>query len=130
LDNPNLDSPQELEACNDFKKFIDSNGNIIREMSEDGLYYAIYGENKNDNNTKIIKIESEHFWNMNHKLVNVIEFINPIHAGDGIWDEEYGKYIENQDEEEAIEDIEDIEDEENNYDDEYDESDLNINKLC
>jgi ubiquitin-protein ligase len=47
LDNPNLDSPQELEACNDFKKFIDSNGNIINKSELIKLVDSKYSRNLN-----------------------------------------------------------------------------------
>jgi hypothetical protein len=33
--------------------------------------------------------ESQKFWELSHKNVISIEFNNPIHNGDGIWDEEY-----------------------------------------
>ena len=63
---------------------------------------------------------------MNHKLVDVIEFENPIHSGDGYWDEDHEKDHENQDDDL----IDELEEEEGIYDDDYDESEINNNKLC
>ena len=68
-------------------KFIDKNGNIICEISENGFLFAIEGES--DEATDSIKDESQKFWEMNQSNVNSIEFNNPIHNGDGIWDEDY-----------------------------------------
>jgi len=70
-------------------KFLDENGNIICEISEDGFLYAIEGES--DDASDSIKDESQKFWEMAQSKVNSIEFNNPIHSGDGIWDEDYNE---------------------------------------
>ena len=68
-------------------KFLDKEGSIMCEISENGLVFAINGEI--DNETDKIKDESQKFWELSHKNVISIEFSNPVRSGDAIWDEEY-----------------------------------------
>jgi hypothetical protein len=84
-------------------KFIDKNGNIICEISEDGFLFAIEGES--DKASDSIKDESQKFWEMNQSNVNSIEFNNPIHSGDGIWDEEYQDDSEDDSEDDEFENV-------------------------
>jgi hypothetical protein len=93
-------------------KFIDKNGNIICEISEIGFLFAIEGES--DEASDSIKDESQKFWEMNQSNVNSIEFNNPIHNGDGIWDEDYQ---------------DDSEDEEVDDEEEYENANINILSL-
>ena len=109
----NYDNQQIIDQYDDNNlnynvKFIDIEGNIICEISEDGLKYAIEGDIQTE--SEQMKEESQIFWEMNQSKVNSIEFNNPIHAGDGIWDVEY---------DEVSDDDEDEEDEDDN-DNEYD----------
>jgi hypothetical protein len=99
-------------------KFLDENGNIICEISEDGFLYAIEGES--DDASDSIKDESQKFWEMTQSKVNSIEFNNPIHNGDGIWDEDYDEDSDNSDNS----DNEDNEDNDEDY-----EINKNINIL-
>jgi len=104
------------EINNDYTiKFIDKNGNIICEISENGFLFAIEGES--DEASDSIKDESQKFWEMNQSNVNSIEFNNPIHSGDGIWDEDYQDNSDDSDDSEVEED------------DEYENANTNVNIL-
>ena len=85
-------------------KFLDENGNIICEISEDGFLYAIEGES--DDTSDSIKDESQKFWEMAQSKVNSIEFNNPTHNGDGIWDEDYNEDSDDSDNSDNSEDEE------------------------
>jgi hypothetical protein len=90
-------------------KFVDINGNILAEISEDGLIYAINGDVNSE--TDEVKEESQKFWELSHKNIISIEFNNPIHNGDGIWDEEYQEdEVNTDDEKDSIDSDEDYED--------------------
>jgi len=77
-------------------KFINDDGEIVAEITETSLQYAIVSDN--DNATEKMKQESEKFWDMNHEKIMVIEFNNPIHNGDAEWDEDYESEYESDDE--------------------------------
>ena len=77
-------------------KFINDDGEIIAEITETSLYYAILSDNEDA--TEKMKQESEKFWDMNHEKIMVIEFNNPIHNGDAEWDKDYESEDESEDE--------------------------------
>jgi len=69
-------------------KFFDSKGDLVLAIPETALNYAIFGKDVDDvSNT--IKEYSQDYWEMNHSTVEVIEFTNPSHKGEVIWDHEY-----------------------------------------
>jgi len=70
-------------------KFITGDGSLLCEISENGLIYAISGDSGNETENQVINEESQKFWEMNHDDIISIEFANPIHNGDAIWDEDY-----------------------------------------
>jgi hypothetical protein len=106
----NYNNQKNVEEIKNYTlKFLDKEGNIICEISEDGFLYAIEGES--DDASDSIKDESQKFWEMTQSKVNSIEFNNPIHSGDGIWDEDHN----------------DDSDDSDNSDDEQDEEETNAN---
>jgi hypothetical protein len=106
----NYNNQKNVEEIKNYTlKFLDKEGNIICEISEDGFLYAIEGEL--DDASDSIKDESQKFWEMTQSKVNSIEFNNPIHSGDGIWDEDHN----------------DDSDDSDNSDDEQDEEETNAN---
>jgi hypothetical protein len=79
-------------------KFYDSNHNLIIEVTENGLYFAITGQTLiNSEITETIKNDSEKFWNIIHSNIKLIEFTNPIRFGDAEWDEDYKEDSEEED---------------------------------
>lgn len=108
----NYNNQKNIEEINDnyTLKFLDKEGNIICEISEDGFLYAIEGESEETSDS--IKDESQKFWEMTQSNVNSIEFNNPIHSGDGIWDEDYQ---------------DDSDDSDNSEDEEEDDEEENVN---
>jgi hypothetical protein len=95
--------------------FIDKKGKKMYEMYENSLKYAIFGEITESIDTidSMIKNEAEKFMSMVHSEIDIIEFTNPVRAGEAYWDDEYD-----------VEDVEDAEDAED-YDD---ISECNYNK--
>lgn len=70
--------------------FNDNDGNTIIEISEDGLYFAITGNVKNNGDiTESLKNDSQKFWEITHSLVKHINFTNPVRMGDAEWDDDY-----------------------------------------
>ena len=111
LDYNNQIDVNETDTTKYNIKFIDIDGNIMCEISEDAVVFAITGEI--DNETDAIKEESTKFWELSHKKVISIEFNNPIHKGDGIWDNEYHTdYVSDLDSDEDQEDHGDVSDDE------------------
>jgi len=97
-------------------KFSDSDGKCIIEISESGLFFAIVGTPKNEDDpiTDVMKHDSGLFWEITHANVKLIEFENPNHIGQAMWDEEYE--AEDDSEDEADDELEDeSEEEETNY---------------
>ena len=82
-------------------KFINDDGEIVAEITETSLQYAIVSDDENA--TEKMKQESEKFWDMNHEKIMVIEFTNPIHNGDAEWDEDYESVNESDNESDASE---------------------------
>jgi hypothetical protein len=109
----NYNNLKDIDDTDDIEytvKFVDKDGNIMCEISEDGLTFALNGET--DNETDKLKEESQKFWELSHTKVYTIEFNNPCRLGDGIWDEEYEE--NNSEDEEDANDADDEEVEENN----------------
>lgn len=72
--------------------FNDGEGNTIIEISEDGLYFAITGNARNNSDiTDSMKNDSQKFWEITHSTVKYINFTNPVRMGEAEWDENYEK---------------------------------------
>jgi hypothetical protein len=72
--------------------FNDCDGNTIIEISEDGLYFAITGNARNNSDiTDSMKNDSQKFWEITHSNVKYINFTNPVRMGEAEWDENYEK---------------------------------------
>ena len=112
----NYNNQKNVEEIKNYTvKFLDKEGNILCEISEDGFLFAIEGESNDASDS--IKDESQKFWEMTQSKVNSIEFNNPIHSGDGILDEDY------------YEDSVDSDNSDDNDDDEDEDENANVNIL-
>jgi len=71
--------------------FFDKSGKKMYEMYENSLKYAIHGEIIESINTtdSMTKTEASKFMSMIHSDVDIVEFSNPVRAGEAYWDEEY-----------------------------------------
>jgi hypothetical protein len=68
-------------------KFYNKKREIMLNISEAALKYAIFGQDINNNNyvsDSIIKY-FENYWDMCHEFVTVIIFTNPAREGEAIW---------------------------------------------
>jgi hypothetical protein len=66
--------------------FIDSKGNTLLTITENALSFALFGtENEIDTISDDIKEYSQKYWEMDHNIIEVIEFNNPSHAGEVLW---------------------------------------------
>jgi len=84
--------------------FLNYKGDLVLSIPESGLLYALFGEDINETITDSMKEYSHKYWLMDQETIQVIEFNNPIHPGEAVWDREY--YENNQeDNEDEIEQI-------------------------
>ena len=80
---------------NDYSvNFRDYKGNNILTIYESSLLFAILGNEITNPITDSIKEDSHKFWLMDSDEVHIIEFNNPLHPGEAVWevnenDEEY-----------------------------------------
>ncbi len=89
--------------------FIDEKGKILLEIKEKSLFFAIFGttdDSENDGVDENTKDESQSFWELDHNIVDSIEFENAAHKGTGIWDEAYEEDDDDEEEEEGEEEDE------------------------
>jgi hypothetical protein len=103
--------------------FYDSKGDIVLTIPESGLTFAIFGadEDTNSNISESMKEYSQKYWEMNHKKIQIIEFDNPSHPGEAIWDPDYNPELEiDQDSDEDYNPEDDAEDAEDAENEEYD----------
>lgn len=94
--------------------FSDVDRNVIIEISESGLHFALTGSSNselNNNITDEMKNDSEKFWEITHANVKLIEFTNPVRMGEADWNENY---------------VEDYDSDDESQDDLDDESNANV----
>ena len=80
---------------NDYNvNFRDYKGDIILSIPETSLLFAIIGDEIKNSITDRMKEDSHKFWLIDNEKVHIIEFNNPLHPGEAVWevnenDEEY-----------------------------------------
>jgi len=74
--------------------FYNSKGDTVLTIPESSLKFAIMGEDDDTNITENMKEYSQKYWEMDHKKIQIIEFNNPSHAGEAIWDPDYNPELE------------------------------------
>jgi hypothetical protein len=90
--------------------FMDSEGEIVLEITEKLLHFALHGAN-GEPITSDMSEASSNFWSMKHNEIEIIEFNNPCRFGEATWDSEY---IEDDDDSNDGDDEHELIDEETN----------------
>ena len=79
LDNKNVDYTVT---------FMNSEGEIVLEITEKLLRFALHGAN-GESTTRYMADASSDFWGMKHNEIEIIAFNNPCRFGEAAWDSEY-----------------------------------------
>jgi len=69
--------------------FMNSEGEIVIEITEKNLRFALHGANENEKVTDEMSDASSEFWNMKPNGIEIIAFNNPCRFGEATWDNEY-----------------------------------------
>ena len=68
--------------------FMNSEGEIVLEITEKLLRFALHGANGEHIISEMSDASSD-FWNMKHNEIEIIAFNNPCRFGEASWDSEY-----------------------------------------
>jgi hypothetical protein len=68
--------------------FMNSEGEIVLEITEKLLRFALHGANGESIISEMSDASSE-FWSMKHNEIEIIAFNNPCRFGEAAWDSEY-----------------------------------------
>ena len=68
--------------------FMNFKGEIVLEIEEKYVYFALHGANGEKVNHEMAEASSD-FWSMKHNEIEIIGFNNPCRFGEATWDSEY-----------------------------------------
>ena len=84
----NIDDSNKITDVEYDVIFFNFKGEEVLIIPEDALKYAILGADSDDVSDNI-KEYSQKYWEMNHLTIEIIQFNNPCHPGEVVWDAEY-----------------------------------------